>query len=284
MRTPPKATRPRTALPPTASGPLDRSRVAAEIEALERLGVDELRLQWRNRWGRLAPARLSRSLLYRVMVYRIQAEAFGDLDRETKRMLDRLADYAPADPSMVGASTAEPTGRASAPASSSIGNVVPLVLKPGALLTREWQGRIERVMVLEEGFAWNGKTHASVSAVAFAITGIDGRCFYGGADRAGFRARLFVHRQCCAAGLEARRVVDPRVAGPDRARHGSRRGLCLERQDPCERVGGSLRDHGRKVERTKVLLWSGRSGQWRRKWAQAESRYPEYGKSTWGSG
>jgi hypothetical protein len=46
---------------------------------------------------------------------------------------------------------------------------VPLVLKPGALLTREWQGRIERVMVLEEGFAWNGKTHASVSAVAFAF-------------------------------------------------------------------------------------------------------------------
>jgi hypothetical protein len=184
MRTPPKVTRPRTALPPTASGPLDRSRVAAEIEALERLGVDELRLQWRNRWGRLAPARLSRSLLYRVMVYRIQAEAFGDLDRETKRMLDRLADYTPADPSMVGASTAEPTGRPSAPA----GNAAPLVLKPGALLTREWQGRIERVMVLEEGFAWNGKTHASVSAVAFAITGVKWngrRFFFGAADRGG---------------------------------------------------------------------------------------------------
>ena len=186
MRTPPKVTRPRTSLPPSASGPLDRSRVAAEIEALERLGVDELRLQWRNRWGRLAPARLSRSLLYRVMVYRMQAEAFGDLDRETKRMLDRLAHYAPADPSMVGASTAEPTERASAPVSSSIGNVVPLVLKPGALLTREWQGRIERVMVLEEGFAWNGKTHASVSAVAFAITGVKWngrRFFFGAADR-----------------------------------------------------------------------------------------------------
>jgi hypothetical protein len=183
MRTPPKVTRPRTSLPPSASGPLDRSRVAAEIEALERLGVDELRLQWRNRWGRLAPARLSRSLLYRVMVYRMQAEAFGDLDRETKRMLDRLADH----PSMVGASTAEPTERASTPASSSIGHVVPLVLKPGALLTREWQGRIERVMVLEEGFAWNGKAYASVSAVALAITGVkwNGRRFFFGAADGG---------------------------------------------------------------------------------------------------
>ena len=62
----------------------------------------------------------------------------------------------------------------------------PLVLKPGALLTREWQGKIERVMVLEEGFAWNGKTYASVSAVAFAITGVKWngrRFFFGAGDR-----------------------------------------------------------------------------------------------------
>jgi len=32
-----------------------------------------------------------------------------------------------------------------------------IALRPGALLVREWQGKLERVMVLEEGFAWNGK-------------------------------------------------------------------------------------------------------------------------------
>ena len=26
----------------------------------------------------------------------------------------------------------------------------------GTLLVREWNGRLERVMILEEGFAWNG--------------------------------------------------------------------------------------------------------------------------------
>ena len=186
MRAPSDATRPRMALSPTKAGPLDHTRVGAEIKALERLGFDELRLQWRNRWGRLAPARLSRSLLYRVMVYRIQAEAFGDLDREIKRMLERLADHAPADPSLANADPADAARRTGASASSSIGNIVPLVLKPGALLTREWQGRIERVMVLEEGFAWNGKTYASVSAVAFAITGVKWngrRFFFGAGDR-----------------------------------------------------------------------------------------------------
>ena len=211
-----KIARPLSAPVRAPASDVDRARIDADLAALEGLGVEELRLQWRNRWGRLAPARLSRSLLYRVMVYRMQAEAFGDLDRETKRMLDRLADH----PSMVGASTAEPTERASAPASSSIGNVVPLVLKPGALLTREWQGRIERVMVLEEGFAWNGKTHASVSAVAFAITGVKWngrRFFFGAADRgsgggSGRRPRVGIPNTLSRPG-EAADLQSPPIVG-----------------------------------------------------------------------
>ena len=57
----------------------------------------------------------------------------------------------------------------------------PLILKPGALLIREWQGRLERVTVVDDGFAWNGATYASLSAVAFAITGTkwNGHRFFG---------------------------------------------------------------------------------------------------------
>jgi hypothetical protein len=210
MRAPSDATRPRMALSPTKAGSLDHTRVGAEIKALERLGFDELRLQWRNRWGRLAPARLTRSLLYRLMVYRIQAEAFGNLDREIKRMLERLADQAPADPSLANADPADAASRTGASASSSIGNIAPLVLKPGALLTREWQGRIERVMVLEEGFAWNGKTYASVSAVAFAITGVKWngrRFFFGAGDRGsgeggGGRPKTCIRFQSVGPGIQ----------------------------------------------------------------------------------
>ncbi len=46
-----------------------------------------------------------------------------------------------------------------------------LKLNPGSLLVREWKGRLERIMVLEEGFAWNGTTYPSLSMVAQAITG-----------------------------------------------------------------------------------------------------------------
>jgi len=34
----------------------------AELAELERLSLDDLRLRWRNHWGRLAPAHLSRGL------------------------------------------------------------------------------------------------------------------------------------------------------------------------------------------------------------------------------
>jgi Protein of unknown function (DUF2924) len=42
-----------------------------------------------------------------------------------------------------------------------------------------------RVMALEEGFAWNGKTYKSLSKIAFAITGTrwNGPRFFGLRDR-----------------------------------------------------------------------------------------------------
>ena len=42
-------------------------------------------------------------------------------------------------------------------------------MKVGALLVREWNGRLERVMILEEGFAWNGQTFGSLSQIAKSV-------------------------------------------------------------------------------------------------------------------
>src|SRR6202042_1377690 len=54
-------------------------------------------------------------------------------------------------------------------------------LKSGALVVREWNGRTERVMVLDEGYAWNGGVYRSLSQVAKAITGTswNGQRFFG---------------------------------------------------------------------------------------------------------
>ena len=54
-------------------------------------------------------------------------------------------------------------------------------LGAGSLLTREWNGKLERVMVLEKGFAWNGKSYGSLSQIAKAMTGTSwsGHRFFG---------------------------------------------------------------------------------------------------------
>jgi hypothetical protein len=50
----------------------------------------------------------------------------------------------------------------------------------------EWEGTLQRVVVLESGFAWNGVTYESLSKVARAITGTNwnGPRFFGLRDRA----------------------------------------------------------------------------------------------------
>ena len=56
---------------------------------------------------------------------------------------------------------------------------------PGTVLVREWDRKSHRVMVMPDGFAWNGKTFDSLSKVAFAITGTkwNGPRFFGLRDR-----------------------------------------------------------------------------------------------------
>jgi len=54
-------------------------------------------------------------------------------------------------------------------------------LKPGTRLVREWQGRTYDVLVLDDGFSWQGTSYRSLSAVAGKITGTawSGPLFFG---------------------------------------------------------------------------------------------------------
>jgi hypothetical protein len=96
--------------------------------------------------------------------------ALGDLDAATIRLLKQIAAGGTKMDSV--ALTAEFDHRRSE-------------LKPGTILMREWNGRPERVRVIDEGFAWKGKTYDSLSSVAFAITGTkwNGPRFFGLRDK-----------------------------------------------------------------------------------------------------
>jgi len=129
--------------------------VEVEIARLRDLDSQGLRARWRTIFRRTAPDHLPRHLLFRVLAYRLQVERFGDLDKDTQRFLDRMAS---------GAQTGGEI-RTSDRHPSHNG------LQPGTILVREWNGVLQRVMVLDDGFAWNGTTYRSLTEIAFAITG-----------------------------------------------------------------------------------------------------------------
>ena len=78
---------PAAAAEPIHANPLTVTGLQAELAELASLSRRPAATLPRNNWGRLAPAHLSRGLLIRVMAYRLQAGAFGDLNRKTVGLL-----------------------------------------------------------------------------------------------------------------------------------------------------------------------------------------------------
>jgi len=147
----------------------DGASLENEIARLHGLDVGKLRARWHTMFRRVAPPHLPRHLLFRILAYRLQADQFGDLDADIRRVLDRM-----------GFEAADGFGRLVADLNRSRTE-----LRPGTLLTREWGGHLQQVMVLPDGFTWNGKAYRSLSKVAFAITGSrwNGPRFFGLRDR-----------------------------------------------------------------------------------------------------
>ncbi len=130
------------------------------------------------------------------MAYKIQADALGDLDRETVRFLDAVAaDWKKRKAAGVRLGKAPPPVPP-VPARRS--------LKPGTILAREHNGELHRVVVSQDGFAWNGMTYGSLSEVARAITGTNwnGPRFFGLCDRARAARGAAAARAAKAAPIE----------------------------------------------------------------------------------
>src|SRR5262249_26140630 len=126
--------------------------------------------RWQSIFRRSPPPHLPRHLLIAVLAFRIQADRFGDLDHETKKVLDRTH--------------ANESGLAMVDGLKTLDRKR-TELRPGTVLIREWDRQSHRVMVLADGFAWNGKTYESLTKIAFAITGTrwNGPRFFGLRDK-----------------------------------------------------------------------------------------------------
>jgi hypothetical protein len=135
--------------------------IEAELDRLTVTPIAHLRSRYRELFRTDPPKAFGPDLLRRSIAHRIQEKAYGGLSRSTQRLLGQ----------MMKAFAAKPTSKI----------VLPRQIKPGSVLVREWKGRSHRVMVLANGFAYDGKTFRNLSEIAGLITGTrwNGPRFFG---------------------------------------------------------------------------------------------------------
>jgi hypothetical protein len=142
--------------------------VGQELSALRGLTIGQLRHKYAELFGE--PTRTGNKVwLVRRLVWRLQALAEGDLSERARQRAAELAHDADL--------RLSPPRRAREVATpSEDGPRLRLRGKhrlppPGTVLVRPYKGRTLQVRVLANGFAYEGKTYRSLSAVAKAITG-----------------------------------------------------------------------------------------------------------------
>ncbi|MDA7429874.1 DUF2924 domain-containing protein [Primorskyibacter aestuariivivens] len=140
--------------------------VLARLATLKAMSVRDLKAEWEKLFGSAAPNN-SRTFLEIRIAYRTQELTYGGPDRETRRMLDLLADEVEG--------VAHRKNQIADPRN-------PVV---GTRLIREWDGVEHTVTILKDGFDWQGRKFKSLSAVARAITGTrwNGYRFFGLRER-----------------------------------------------------------------------------------------------------
>jgi len=134
-------------------------RCTEVLSRLPSLDLGELRELWCQLYKTDTAPRLSRELLVRAIAYRMQEVASGGPRLELQRQLRQIG------------LELQQTGRLRTRPQ----------LKSGTRLLREWRGRNHEVLVLDDGFSWQGTHYRSLSAIARQITGTawSGPVFFG---------------------------------------------------------------------------------------------------------
>jgi Protein of unknown function (DUF2924) len=136
-----------------------------ELEAeLRKVAVESkavLRTRYVSLFGHNPPKSFGPDLLRRSVAQRMQENTYGGLSKSMQRELDRMVAVMIAQPG----ATLTVARRA----------------QSGTVLVRDWKGKHHRVMIMEEGFGYDGRTYSNLSEIARLITGTrwNGPRFFG---------------------------------------------------------------------------------------------------------
>ena len=122
--------------------------LASELVRLTTMKPAELRSRWREVYRNVAPD-IGPDLLRRGIAYRLQERGQGSLTSSTRREIERQIKRLGKDDG------ATPSARS---------------LKPGTRLVRSWRGKMHQVLVLEDGFEFDGRRYGSLTQIASDIT------------------------------------------------------------------------------------------------------------------
>jgi len=128
------------------------------LEKLPSLGKTELKDLWQNSFSRPPSPRLRRELMLPILAFRLQEISHGGLTEQAQRNLKE-------------AISALPLKRQSTPQK----------FRAGTRIVREWKGKVHEVLIVEQGFEYEGKVFKSLSPIACRITGThwSGPAFFG---------------------------------------------------------------------------------------------------------
>jgi hypothetical protein len=131
--------------------------VLGRLVALRFANTAELKQQWRALFG-ADPPPFNRAYMESRLAYRIQELAYGGLIRPIVERLEALGEQLDG-----GNVVLRPTRQDDRPI-------------PGTRLVREYQGVEHSVIVLDDGFNWEGRPYKSLSAIARATGPRRQRC------------------------------------------------------------------------------------------------------------
>lgn len=121
-----------------------------QLGELPGMSPAQLRAKWRDCWRKPAPD-IGPDLLRRGIAWKLQARVHGDLPSHIRRELERAAERLRRGEELIDASRPS--------------------LKSGTRLVRSWQAKVHHVLVVDEGYEYEGRRFSSLTQIATAITG-----------------------------------------------------------------------------------------------------------------